>query len=1201
MMKTDFRRNPVYLALRLAKLGNPACGHPAPALKEFHVSRASRARFQFNQALFSITGNVVLADFNAVRIFAQKINEKRDLPHFPEKTIRAGSLNAMGLIDEILHYVVSLYVVQVQPQVFKMLMTDLENKLGGNIVRKTLIRFCTEFPPQVVQKEQVSAEEYLLGTSKGVFNRETVLEEMILFWLANANPAFSPFRELFDDSSLAKESGYRQFVDEIRDFFSQMPPFGPDGQNLVELLRSPAVAYPESLSGQLLYIREKWGLLLGKYSDRLLSSLDLIKEDEKKYLPGPGPAEIFAAGAAPGESAVGEDKERFSMDREWMPRLVLMAKTVYVWLDQLSKKYGWAITTLDQVPDEELDGLAGWGFTGLWLIGVWERSRASRRIKQKCGNPEAMASAYSLYRYEIAADLGGEAALENLKARAQVRGIRLASDMVPNHMGIDSLWVIEHPDWFIALDHSPFPAYSFSGENLSSDPRVAIYLEDHYFDRSDAAVVFKWVDRRSGVVRFIYHGNDGTRMPWNDTAQLNYLRPEVREAVAQTILAVARKFPIIRFDAAMTLTRKHYQRLWFPPPGRGGDIPSRSGLGMGQEHFDRAMPGEFWRDIVERMAGENPDTLLLAEAFWMMESYFVRSLGMHRVYNSAFMNFLKMEENAKFRQSLKNVLEFNPEILKRYVNFMNNPDEETAAAQFGNGDKYFAACTLMAALPGLPMFGHGQIEGFREKYGMEYHRAYMDEHPDEELVRRHERQIFPLLRKRALFSGVEDFLLYDFYLGNGAVDENVVAFSNQSDGERCLVVVHNRFADTAGWIRVSAAYADKDHTDLPRALKRKDLGLGLGLHDEPGWFVVYRDMVSGSEYIRSSRDVCSAGMFFELNAYRTHVFLDFREMADDARGHFAKLNAYLQGRGVASLEKAMREMALQPLHGAVKELCRPEMLDRMLAVFQGSPGSRDENILWLELEGKINDLMHHATVQAQAPADAGHRTAAATVEDLLGLRALFFPAEDSGAEITENTDIIRKYLREYFSGQPQNFRLFICWIYNQRMTGLADEKWTLRRRRFHEWQLDEALAGNLRVWGMDENSIATYSLLTDIFFAFAETVHGYVEDLGGAGEGPDAAIVGLIGTMMANEQVRAFLRVNRFQEQLFFDRANFTVLCEWLTVLVLWELRVKKTGKDGRQFTDEMLEVMNFLPALAAQSEYKLDKFLKKLAALAAE
>ena len=53
---------------------------------------------------------------------------------------------------------------------------------------------------------------------------------------------------------------------------------------------------------------------------------------------------------------------------------------------------------------------------------------------------------------------------------------------------------------------------------------------------------------------------------------------------------------------------------------------------------DEAVPKEFWREVVDRVAREVPDTLLLAEAFWMLEGYFVRTLGMHRVYNSAFMN-----------------------------------------------------------------------------------------------------------------------------------------------------------------------------------------------------------------------------------------------------------------------------------------------------------------------------------------------------------------------------------------------------------------------------------------------------------------------------------------------------------------------------------------------------------------------------------
>ena len=297
--------------------------------------------------------------------------------------------------------------------------------------------------------------------------------------------------------------------------------------------------------------------------------------------------------------------------------------------------------------------------------------------------------------------------------------------MVPNHVGIYSKWTVEHPDWFVSLDYNPYPWYSFQGMDLSHDDRVGIFVEDHYYNCSDAAVVFKRVDRWTGSERYLYHGNDGTSMPWNDTAQLNYLNPEVREAMIQTILHVARKFPVIRFDAAMTLTKKHYQRLWYPEPGTGGAIPTRAEYGLTKDEFNNAMPREFWREVVDRVAVEAPDTLLLAEAFWLLEGYFVRTLGMHRVYNSAFMNMLRDEENAGYRQTMKNTLEFDPEVLRRFVNFMNNPDERTAVDQFGKEGKYFGVCMLMATMPGLPMFGHGQLEGFTEKYGMEYRKGIL--------------------------------------------------------------------------------------------------------------------------------------------------------------------------------------------------------------------------------------------------------------------------------------------------------------------------------------------------------------------------------------------------------------------------------------------------------------------------------------------
>ena len=265
--------------------------------------------------------------------------------------------------------------------------------------------------------------------------------------------------------------------------------------------------------------------------------------------------------------------------------------------------------------------------------------------------------------------------------------------------------------------------------------------------------------------------------------------------------------------------------------------------------FNKLMAEEFWREVVERVGREVPDTLLLAEAFWLMEGYFVRTLGMHRVYNSAFMNLLRDEENGKYRQVMKNTLEFDPEILKRFVNFMNNPDERTAVDQFGKGDKYFGICLLMVTMPGLPMFGHGQIEGFTEKYGMEFKRAYYNEQPDQGLIWQHNRIIFPLLKKRYLFSGVENFRLYDFFTHGGRVNENVFAYSNRTGYERSLVVVHNKFGDTHGWLRTSCAFFDK----ASNGLRQVTLGVGLGISEDRNTFLIFRDFLSGLEYIRENR------------------------------------------------------------------------------------------------------------------------------------------------------------------------------------------------------------------------------------------------------------------------------------------------------------------------------------------------------------
>ena len=419
-------------------------------------------------------------------------------------------------------------------------------------------------------------------------------------------------------------------------------------------------------------------------------------------------------------------------------------------------------------------------------------------LKTTQGMEDAAASAYAVRRYRIAEALGGEEALDELKRRAASYGLRLAADLVPNHTAIDSDWVIEHPDRFLWSAESPFPSYRFAGADLSPDPRVTLRVEDGYGDRTDAAVVFQRVDRGTGETRYLYHGNDGTSVPWNDTAQLDYTRAETRAAMIDEIVAVARRFPILRFDAAMTLTRHHFHRLWFPASHAAGAIPSRAEHGMSEEAFVERMPQEFWREVVDRVAAESPDTLLLAEAFWLMESYFVRRLGLHRVYNSAFMHMLRDGDTMGLHRLLRDALEIDPELLGRFANYLSTPDEETAVAQFGREDRYFGACRVLATLPGLPLFTHGQWEGLEERYGMEFRRARRDEAPDAEVVGRHEREIEPLLSRRARFAGVATFRLLELRDEAGRRIDSVLAYANNTGGETVVVAFNNCDAPVGG-------------------------------------------------------------------------------------------------------------------------------------------------------------------------------------------------------------------------------------------------------------------------------------------------------------------------------------------------------------------------------------------------------------------
>lgn len=1194
---------------------------------EFHVAKKIREKYDLDESFFSTNGHVIFANFYQVRLFVQKINSKRNI----NEHLSPGEVNGAGLLDEIYHLAIRNYIKRIHPTAFQSALSTLEEKLGNKNFDNLLLEFLKVFPPQAVYKNELSEKEYLKGVTDFVPNKEIVLEELILLHFANINPAFKKIKELFNEDYLEGKVVYKNTISSLKEFFKRDEfKIGINNSDMFDFLSQPFLKYSDSIWDQLEFIKNEWGIFIDhKLLLRIQSSKDLFIESIKfepsqgdgggaptivpQYKGTPLDADHLVIGKsrfryAEESSQEYEEPEQFTQDVNWMPNLVLIAKNIYVWLDQLSKKYEREIRRLDQIPDEELQQLKDWNINGLWLIGVWERSSASKKIKHLMGNIDAVASAYSLYDYQIANDLGGEYAYNIFNKKAKSYGIRLASDMVPNHTGIYSKWVMEHPDYFIQLDHPPFPNYNFTGENLSEDPNVEIRIEDQYWEMKDAAVVFERKDLRTGQVKYFYHGNDGTNMPWNDTAQLNLLKPEVREALIQKIFEVARKFSVIRFDAAMTLAKKHYSRLWYPEPGKGGDIPSRADHALTRRQFDELFPQEFWREVVDRINNEMPETLLLAEAFWLMEGYFVRTLGMHRVYNSAFMNMLMNEENNKYRQLITNTLEFEPEILKRYVNFMSNPDEETAIHQFGDGDKYFGVLVLMSTLPGLPMFAHGQIEGYKEKYGMEYQRAYYDEKPADWLVERHEREIFPILNKRYVFSEVESFWIYDFLNDQGTVNENVFVYSNRYNNENGLVIYNNNFESVSGRFLFSRQKLN-GNSSSNAILHNSNIAYNLGIKESDFHFYIFRDVTTGLEFFYNGKEIHSNGIFTALNGYEYRVYLYFEEIFDPT-GEAYKFYKENYGNGRYNVKKELEKRRLDPLHNSFKEIFSKSILqkctlDKGSKRFNKKTQKQIEEDLSPKFDRLFDELASQTIIKKEIEGEK---------EKLLSIYNEIPALLNSFISGTKNskTKIDKRFLDEIKCSINEKCLLLMLMDLTNKLKYILESD-ELKNNYISSLMLTRPIKEILKVNIEDVDSLGFKMLLINIMLIFEDEFEEteFIDDdflkLRSDKKLYDYVLLknkDFISKLAGVDLFSTFLGINTYEGKTYYNKERFD---EFISLLILWaNLKYFKINRSRFKsitsfntamirFSKKVFSLGRYLKSQSDKSEYLYDKLLKNI------
>ena len=357
------------------------------------------------------------------------------------------------------------------------------------------------------------------------------------------------------------------------------------------------------------------------------------------------------------------------METAWPRRPIIYEIHTWVWLSALSQQYQRAIT-LGSVPVEQWDVLASLGLDAVWLMGVWERSPEGIRIANENESLQAdfrralpdytpadnVGSAYCVRRYVVDEHLGGPEGLAAARQMLAQRGLRLILDFVPNHVAPDHPWVFEHPEYFV----------QGTREDLAQAPGA-------FFEAGGTVIAC---------------GRDPYFPPWQDVAQLNAFSPRLRQAVVETLNAIADQCDGMRCDMAMLLLNSVFERTW---DGRAGECP----------------PEEYWREVIPAVRSEHPTVLFLAEAYWDME-WQLQQLGFDYCYDKRLYDRLEHDNAESVRLHLTAGLDYQDKL----VRFIENHDEPRAAATF-SPEKERAAAVMMMTLPGAKLLYEGQCEGRR--------------------------------------------------------------------------------------------------------------------------------------------------------------------------------------------------------------------------------------------------------------------------------------------------------------------------------------------------------------------------------------------------------------------------------------------------------------------------------------------------------
>ena len=469
-----------------------------------------------------------------------------------------------------------------------------------------------------------------------------------------------------------------------------------------------------------------------------------------------------------------------------------------VWLTELSRSLG-RRATLDDIPDAELDRLAGQGFDWIWLLSVWQTGAAAQKVSRThpgwrrefeetlpdLTDDDIAGSGFAITQYAVHKGLGGEAALARLRRRLSQRGLKLLLDFVPNHMALDHPWVGEHPEYFI-------PG---TDQDLARAPQNFVRLATR------------------GGSRIFAYGRDPYFDGWPDTLQLNYANPALQEAMIGELVRIAGQCDGVRCDMAMLVLPDVFERTW----GRRPDL--------------------FWQKATDQVRRGHPGFLFMAEVYWDLE-WTLQHQGFDYCYDKRLYDRLREGHARPVREHFHAGLDYQDKLAR----FLENHDEPRAAATFPSG-QHEAAAAITFLAPGLRFFHQGEFEGKKKRISPHLVRGPAE--PTDESLRGFYDRLLKVLNQSIVRDGDwrllechpawngnwthDCFVAYGWELAGG--ERLIVAVNYASNQSQCTVRIPWSDLAGSGWRlqdRWNGVDYDRDGDEL--------VGRGLFL-DLPPWGV----------------------------------------------------------------------------------------------------------------------------------------------------------------------------------------------------------------------------------------------------------------------------------------------------------------------------------------------------------------------------